>query len=284
MSGPQDLDLSSRERAAAAGEEAETPPPSSPGTPLWERWGAIARRLALEPVLACFDYDGTLVPIRPTPEQAVADAATLAAVARLAAARSVRVAVVSGRPVEQLFTLIPVPEIWRIGLHGLVTAPPGGTPGSAHDLGACREALAPLRQIAAEIAARHPGVRVEDKGPALALHTRLASREDAVAAGEAFRQAAAQVAGFAVMRGKEVFEARPEGAHKGAAVTRLRRPGETVLYLGDDVTDEDAFRELAADPMAITVRIGEPQPTAARFRIERQEEVGLLVDRLAALR
>jgi trehalose 6-phosphate phosphatase len=254
------------------------------GEPLWPRWEELAVALGAGPLLVCLDYDGTLVPIAPTPEQAVADAATVEAVARLATAPGVRVAVVSGRPVAQLRELLPIGSLWLVGTHGFEEAAPGAEPRALRDLEACEEALAGLRKTAAAIAALHPGVRVEDKGAALALHTRLAERAAAAGAAELFRRAAAEVPGFEVMAGKEVLEARPAGAHKGAAVLRLREAGEAVAYLGDDVTDEDAFAALAGEPAAVTVRVGRPRPTAARFRLDEQAEVAEVLARLLALR
>jgi trehalose-phosphatase len=254
------------------------------GLELWDRWDAVAARLAEGPLLACFDYDGTLVPIQPTPEEAVADDATRAALSRLAGMEGVRTAIVSGRPVAQLRELLPVPGLWLIGTHGLELGTPDGDTLEALDREACTAALDGLRRRAVAIEKLHPGTRVEDKGPALALHTRLAERAVAAGAAELFERAAAEVPGFSVMAGKEVLEARPDGADKGSAVRRLRAPGETVLYVGDDVTDEDAFAALAADREAVTVRVGRPRPTAARYRVAAQEDVALLLARLTAAR
>ena len=97
--------------------------------------------------------------------------------------------------------------------------------------------------------------------------------------------------GYEVMAGKEVLEARPAGVHKGGAVAELLRGWEetsagdvAVLYVGDDVTDEDAFAALATDADAVTVRVGEQRPTAARYRLDRQEEVADLIARLVEAR
>src|SRR5581483_2237877 len=93
---------------------------------LWERWEELAPRLARGTLLACFDYDGTLVPIRATPEQALADEATRDALRALAAAPGTVVAVVSGRPVAQLRDLLAQDGLWLVGLHGLEIACPAG--------------------------------------------------------------------------------------------------------------------------------------------------------------
>ena len=250
----------------------------------------MAPRLARGTLLAAFDYDGTLVPIRPTPEEAVADEATREALARLAGTAGTAVAVVSGRPVAQLRELVPADPLWLVGLHGLEIAAPRGEVLPTIDLDAAAAALQPLRNAAAEIAARHAGVRIEDKGATLALHTRQASRREAVGAAEELRLAAESLPGFEVMGGKEVVEARPAGTSKGAAMRRLLREarGETVLYVGDDTTDEDAFAALeeAASGDAVTVRVESEAAarTAARFTIASQDEVGELLRRLVELR
>jgi len=262
-------------------------------TSLWEGWEALAPRLARGTLLACFDYDGTLVPIAPMPEEAVADGATRGALRELAAAPGTSVAVVSGRPVAQLRALLDADGLWLVGLHGLELAAPGEELARTADVEALAAALSPLRTVAADIARRFPGVRVEDKGTSLALHTRQARREHARAAAEAFRAAARAVHGFHVLAGKEVLELRPDGVDKGVAVRRLQRHagGETTLYVGDDTTDEDAFAALATGPgaaaTAITVRVaeGDPDaPTRAAFVLQRQDDVADLLRRLVSLR
>ena len=257
----------------------------------WAQRATVEPLLAAPRLLAAFDYDGTLVPIAPTPEEAVAGPGTRGALAALAGLPGTRLAVVSGRPVARLRELVGEAGAWLVGLHGLEVASPGEAPRPRLDLEASAAALGPLRAVAAKLAGRHPGVRVEDKGPTLALHTRLAARADATLAGGAFREAASAVPGYEVMAGKEVLEARPAGVHKGGAVAELLRGWEgtsggdvAVLYVGDDVTDEDAFRALGGAPLAVTVQVGGSGETAAQYRLEGQGEVAELLSWLAELR
>jgi len=258
--------------------------------PLWDAWPELQPRLAHGTLLAAFDYDGTLVPIRPTPEEAIADEATRAALAQLAATPGTAVAVVSGRPVAWLRDLVPAEELWLIGLHGLEIAAPHGEVLPTIDLDAAAAALEPLRYAAAEIAARREGIRIEDKGASLVLHTRQASRREAIGAADEMRRVAEGLPGFEVMGGKEVVEARPAGISKGTAMLRLLRDagGETAIYVGDDTTDEDAFAALegAASGDAVSVRVGGEgdAPTRARFTIASQDEVAELLRRLIELR
>jgi trehalose 6-phosphate phosphatase len=262
-----------------------------PPAAFWAQRAAMEPLLAAPRLLAAFDYDGTLVPIAPTPEEAVAGPETRRALAALAMMPGTRVAVVSGRPAARLRELVGAAGAWLVGLHGLEVAAPGEAPRPRLDLEASAAALGPLRAVAVELAGRHPGVRVEDKGPTLALHTRLAARADATLAGGAFREAAAAVPGYEVMAGKEVLEARPAGVHKGGAVVDLLKAWEkasggdvAVLYVGDDVTDEDAFRALGGAPLAVTVQVGGSGETAARYRLDDQREVAQLLAWLAELR
>jgi trehalose 6-phosphate phosphatase len=253
---------------------------------LWAHRAVVEPLLSAPRLLAAFDYDGTLVPIAPTPEQAVAGPETRAALATLCELPGTRVAVVSGRPVAELAALVGAGGLWLVGLHGLEIAGPGELPRPRLDVAACSAALEPLRAAAAALAERFEGVRVEDKGSTLALHTRLAARPDATLAGAAFREAAATLPGFEVMAGKEVLEARPAGVHKGGAVRELLavQPNSAVLYVGDDVTDEDAFRELAAELFPVTVQVGGSGKTAARYRLFAQREVADLLSWVTHLR
>lgn len=253
--------------------------------PLWRCWDALAPRLAKGALLAGFDFDGTLAPIRPTPAEAVADSSTREALATLASRPGTAVAVVSGRPLAQLRALVPAEALWLVGLHGLEIAAPDGEVLPTIDLDSAATALAPLRGQARDIAARHPGTWIEDKGPSLVLHTRRAARAEGAAAARELRAAAHGLAGFELLTGKETLEVRPAGTSKGAAICRLVREaaGETVLYVGDDTTDEDAFVALA--PLdGVTVRVGRSPATAAAFGLRSQGEVGELLRRLVALR
>jgi trehalose 6-phosphate phosphatase len=117
-------------------------------------------------------------------------------------------------------------------------------------------------------------VRVEEKGDAFAVHYRHAEDEDAARrALEAWAAGAPEA--LVPVWGKKVVELRVRGVSKGTAVARLAagHPDRTPVYLGDDVTDEDAFRALhAAGLDAVTVKVGEGE-TEARYRLPDVEAV-----------
>jgi trehalose 6-phosphate phosphatase len=212
--------------------------------------------------LLFLDYDGTLAPIVEDPAAAHPHPAVPTLLGALAARHPVWV--VTGRDLAALARLLPGVGVRGVGLHGAEEGVLGETAARAAFEGHA-EALRRLR------AAVPPGdgVLVEDKGGgAFAVHYRQApDPDDARALLE--RWAAAVPEGLEALWGKLVVECRPVGVSKGSAVARLAaaHPGRTPVYLGDDGTDEDAFRALhAACPEAVTVKVGEGE-TTARYRL-----------------
>lgn len=217
---------------------------------------------ALAPDDALFlDFDGTLAEIGPDPDAIRLDPDTAGVLAALALRLGGAVALLSGRGLADLASRTPA-GLWRVGGHGLQVAAPGAAlPGPPPPPDpAVLSALDPLSML--------PGVRVEVKGPILAIHYRAAP-ESAASCLELARRAAAAGRGLVVQCGKMVVEVKPETAHKGVALRRLAatRPfaGRRPVMVGDDTTDEDAI--LAAQDLGgLGIRVG-PGPSAARLRL-----------------
>ena len=216
--------------------------------------------------LLFLDYDGTLAPIVDDPAAAAPHPAVPDLVAELARAHPV--VVVTGRDLAALGRLLGG-RVQAVGLHGAEEGWSDGTverrAAEAH-----ADALARLRGAVPD----HPGVEVEDKGAAFAVHYRAAP--DADAARAALETWAAGVpSGLVPIWGKRVVELRADGVSKGTAVTRIAaaHPDRTPVYLGDDVTDEDAFAALQAlRQPAVTVKVGEGE-TQAGHRLPDVEAV-----------
>jgi trehalose 6-phosphate phosphatase len=213
--------------------------------------------LPLDPKAALFlDFDGTLVEIAPRPE-AVRVAAGLGPL--LAAARrrlDGALAVVSGRPIADIDRLLAPLRLVAAGVHGLEVR---DAPDGPIDAATSAAALAAVR--AALAAAGLPGVRIEDKRLAVAVHYR-----DAPALGPGvaalLEAAIAPHPSLHLVAGKMVVEVKPHGSDKGTALVNfLARPpfkDRVPVMIGDDVTDEDAFRAaLAAGGRAIKVGPGD---------------------------
>lgn len=196
-----------------------------------------------------FDYDGVLSPIVPDPDHAIAEPTAMAALRRLSA-RIGTLAVITGRPADVVLRLGRFgdhPELRGLvvfGAYGRERALPGGTEVNAPppDPG-----VAAVRSSLPQLLAKHGlagAVWVEDKGSAVAVHTRRAPDPDGALA-ELTRPLAdlADAHGLRVEPGRMVIELRPRGSDKGAAVRALaaeRRPA-ALLYAGDDLGDLAAF-------------------------------------------
>lgn len=257
---------------------------------------AIAARLAGSPLLVMLDVDGTLAPIAPTPDAAKVPERTRRAVDELARRSDVRLVLVSGRAAEDARRMVAVSRIWILGNHGMERLDPAGhrqvNPAVAPYEGAVTRAAVALSHETASI----PGVIVEDKRLTLSVHYRLADGSIVPRLRQHVEHAAA-VEGLRLTEGKKLFELRPPvRVHKGTAILELahelgvdRRRG-SLLYAGDDRTDEDAFELLRADmPAAVTVRVaGEPLPggaaTHAEFTVSDTEELRQLLEWLAETR
>jgi len=233
----------------------------------------LGRFVGTRPLAVFLDFDGTLTPIASHPSLVqLSDTmrATLEACARRA---DTDVAIVSGRSLSDIRKQVPIEGLVFAGNHGLEIQGPDGFkafrhPDSDHYVERARELAAQLEKIDV------PGVWTEAKGASLTLHFREAHPDEHGAIADTARHLLGE-AGFQARDALCAVEARPPiGWDKGHAVLHVLRekygPGwsETVraIYVGDDETDEDAFRSLAG--LGATFRVGPPTgPTRARRRL-----------------
>ena len=235
--------------------------------------------------LALFlDYDGTLTPIVERPELAVLSDAMRGVLQRLA--RVCTLAVISGRDLSNVRERVGVAGIWYAGSHGFDIA---GSGNAGHAPDEARAAQPQLDAAEADLRDRLQGlagVLFERKRFGLAVHFRLVEpgRESEVEA--AVDQALQTRRQLRKTHGKKVFELLPAIEwHKGAALNWLQQalalPKDSLsLYLGDDVTDEDAFAALQDRGIGIVV-MEAPRPTAARYRLKDPGEVERFLGSLA---
>jgi trehalose-phosphatase len=233
--------------------------------------GAGKRRLAL-----FLDYDGTLTPIVAQPESAVLDESMRAIVNQLA--RVCTVAVISGRDLADVRERVGVQELIYAGSHGFDIAGPGGLRRENEEAQVCLPALDQAESALREQLQSIPGARVERKRYSIAVHFRNVPEDRVQEIEPVLGRVAAAHAELRCAGGKKIFELQPRiDWHKGRAVIWLLQaleldgPEVLPLYLGDDLTDEDAFRALSGRGVGIVVR-DEPRKTAARFALESPSE------------
>lgn len=209
------------------------------------------------------DYDGTLAPIIDNPAEARPHPDVPSIVKKLDG--QYRLYIVTGRYPPHLGAFLDFP-VDVIGLHGVQRGRLHGELSSVLP-NAAQEAIEHYRRTAPT----SDHIRLEEKGPMFALHYRQAS--DKAAAQKAIRDWLGEVPDVLdPIWGKDVVELRPAGVSKGTAVKEIaeRHPNMTPIYIGDDVTDEDAFEALGDD--AITIKVGDGE-SAARFRLATIEDV-----------
>jgi len=235
---------------------------------------ALARFAGRRPLLLASDYDGVLAPLVDDPSAAVALPGVADVLARLAAVPGVTVALVSGRGVDDLRTTSGFAGPFRwIGSHGAEFDGP-----LADELASTRDAV---RDQLAPVVAGTAGARLEVKPASVAVHVRQVADR---AAGSALLEHVGSIVDPSLTKkpGKDVLEVAVTDADKGSALRRLRTElrAAGALYLGDDRTDEDGFRALEPDDVAVKVGDGE---TAAPYRVADPPGALALLEHLAGL-
>jgi len=244
-------------------------------TPLFPVSEALEARLSGVPLVVMLDVDGTLAPIAPRPDAAVVPAETRRAIATLAARDDMRVVLVSGRAASDARRMVSALHVWVIGNHGFEITGPDGEELVDQQVAHYRPIVAQAARRLEPQVAHVPGVFLEDKGWTLSLHYRIADPAVVPKLRAAVEEIAAQL-GLRLTHGKQVLEIRPPvRVDKGTAVLlvglKLGGLGDSgaCVFIGDDQTDEDAFRALRSRAgHAVTVRVlhgDETTPTAAEF-------------------
>jgi trehalose-phosphatase len=226
--------------------------------------------------LAIFlDYDGTLTPIVSQPDQAVLTESTRAILRTLAS--KVPVAILSGRDLADVRKRVAVDTIVYAGSHGFDIAGPRGLrkQEATNFLPALDAAEKELREKLAGIV----GALLERKRFSIAAHYRKVNESDFPNLEQAVSEVAARHPTLRTMEGKKVYELLPDiDWDKGKAVLWLleslgsEHAKARPIYIGDDRTDEDAFRALEQRGVGILVS-EQPWPTSARYMLRHPGEV-----------
>lgn len=255
------------------------PVPLTDPTPLLE----LARE---RPLLFCTDIDGTISAIGPTPEGATVSPAMRRTLQRLRQVVDVLAFVTGRRPTDgRRLVGVDGPNVVYIGNHGLARLVGGR---EEREPGVRRYARL-VRRTVRELAALStlPGLLLEERGPILTLHYRLAP--DPTAAREAILaavQAAPSARQLQVREGRRIVELQPPlGMTKGQAVARLvaEGPAASAVYFGDDLTDTTAFQALRELAQSTDLRAASVAVASAEASLQVLEAADYVVDGVEAL-
>ncbi|WP_296596198.1 trehalose-phosphatase [Phenylobacterium sp.] len=216
------------------------------------------------------DLDGTLAPIAARPQDVGPDPRRTRLVERLSAALDGRLAVVSGRALEDIDRILEGRIACVSAVHGLVRRDCDGSLHAPEPHPGLPHALEALQAFAKS----DSGLIVEDKGASVALHFRLA-RPRALEARALARRLAAET-GLALQEGDMVEELRTPGPSKGDSIRDFMETsafqGAVPIFAGDDATDEHGFAEVARLG-GFGILVGQPRTTQARFGLRNVEDV-----------
>lgn len=234
-------------------------------------------------LLVGLDFDGTLAPFAPKPELARLPGPTRELLRRLVRKDACDVAILSGRALSDVRAKAGIPGLHFAGNHGLEL----GGRGTRWEHPAGRAAASEVRNVSRRLGrslAGLKGVILQDKRLSLSVHYRLAGRALAGPLEATIRRCMLRPSRLRLFAGHEVWELRPRVRwNKGDALLEMAERlggGRGLVFIGDDATDEEAFRTLGRRALCVRVGAG---ATRARFRLDGPAAVGRVLDFLSRL-
>jgi len=249
---------------------------------LFRHWDNLKKELRNKYIMLFLDYDGTLTPIVSTPGKAFISQKVKELLSKLSKSPECKLAIISGRALKDIKNLIGLKGIIYSGNHGLEIEGPKikfeyfVSPRYKMILWRIKN---DLQQKISSI----PGAFVEDKGLSLSLHYRLADKKQIPQIKTIFHEAVILYLvrnKIKIKSGKMVLEVRPPAEwNKGKVVLWLltrqifaaKKSMIFPIYIGDDTTDEDAFKVL--EKKGLTIFVGEPKESYARYYLNNPKEV-----------
>ncbi len=269
-----------------AWEEATDPPPGEgaklTGAELVEVVGQL-RSLRIKRLF--IDYDGTLTPIRRTPEEAIPTPEVTSAIKRLTARRDIEVTILTGRPRSFCDEHFAGLGLGFVAEHSAFFKKAGEDRWTAvfNQEEWLRVRGAVLQHLESFVK-RIPGSFIEEKETSLVLHYRKAEPVFAHAQALELKESLAQILSntpYTAFKAKRALEVKPAAANKGLAVVQLlaEDPGDLpFLTAGDDLGDEAMFRVFPERNISVHVGFG---TSFARYRVDSPAALWDILDRLA---
>lgn len=219
------------------------------------------------------DVDGTLLELAETPELVYVPQDLKSLLNELSTRLDGALALISGRALADLDKLFSPLRFCASGVHG---AERRDAAGRVLHPSVKLNRLAEARDELAQFVAAHAGLLLEDKSFAVAVHFRLAPHLESAVRSRVQSVVSALGSEYVLQKGKCVYEVRPGAWTKGTAIATFlqQQPflGRTPIFIGDDVTDEDAF-SVVNSFNGISVRVGDMSATNANFRLKNVPDV-----------
>jgi len=254
----------------------------------FEHLDELKSQLIQKDVFIFLDYDGTLTPIVATPDLAVLSEQMRDIVRKLASLY--KVSIVSGRATDDVKSKVQIDGIFYAGSHGFEIVDPDGKVEVNEQAQAIRHVIDEVHAKLSDTLKGVKGALVEHVKYTISAHYRLVSDEDFVKVEEAVEDILNEYQNLRKTSGKKVFEIRPKiDWHKGKAVEWIlnvlgyQSDRHIAVYIGDDVTDEDAFIALKDKGFGILVA-NEPRASKAAYMINDTQDVKKVLEYLIKIK
>jgi len=249
---------------------------------LFGRWDEIERKLKEKHTFLFLDFDGTLVPIATAPDKAILSKETEEVLKKISENSKHKLAIISGRALKDIKNMVGLRKIIYVGNHGFEIEGPK-IKFTRRVSSEYKATLAKIKERLSEKLSKVRGFFIEDKGQTLSVHYRLVSKDNIPFVEVVFHETVIlhRVKDrIKIKPGKMVFEISPPVEWDKGKVALwllarqkfiLKNKGIFPVYIGDDVTDEDAFKVLRNK--GLTVFVGKPKISYAAYYLKDTKEV-----------
>jgi trehalose 6-phosphate phosphatase len=227
------------------------------------------------------DYDGTLVPFKDKPTEVITPNKIKQIIKKLIKNPKIKVIIVTGRPLYEIKKLLNIKGLSFIALHGLHIEEANGLKSKWKQANQARMLIKAIKKDMQPALKYEKGTFLEDKELTLVLHYRLLPTNKVQVIRKKFKKVVRTIDKkkiLEIINGAKLIETRPKGWHKGKAVekfltSQIKVKNYLPIFIGDDITDEDAFRILEKRGITIYVANKSKRKTAAQYWVKDPDDV-----------
>ena len=261
---------------------------------LFSNWKSVSAKIKKSTViLLLLDFDGTLCPIVSHPDLVKVDKNILSLLDKLNKTKSIILGFISGRPIADVKKQLKLKNVYYVGNHGLEFKKPKSIKVEILAKSKMKNSLSLMRALSKKLENEikpYKGVWLEDKKYSLTLHYRMANNKNSLIAKKIFSEIVGEIEKKKLVRvtkGKKVFEIRPPyKENKGTAVLKLKKmhlkKSPLLIYLGDDVTDEDVFEIM--NTRDVSIHVGNNKKSKAIYSLKNVRAVADFLKRVYCLK